>query len=320
LQISRLTPVHAELTFNDAVVKELSRTYQYLKSLSLLPAGQILDVRILCHANDRAELQGKLPDSADMRYDLEDIEEAGSKLKIDYHFSDSDASQIFLSQLAVSRPKSHYANAEHTRYFTLWRLRRILNLSGGVALFASLMWAVITVWQSGGHETEADSLKIQTQRTLKEAQLITQSFPATKIPAADMKSSVSIMRKLDSYQSDPQAVLKPISAALDLFPQVQLIDLSWRISATEPVATNTHADVPAQVITLKGNLQEFSNDYRGALAYLDRFQVDLGKLGYQVTVLTKPLDVSPSGRLADQHEARENALGFSLKLVWRPSL
>ncbi|HUW76953.1 MAG TPA: hypothetical protein VMV70_09750, partial [Gallionella sp.] len=57
LQISRLTPVHAELTFQDAVVNELSRTYQYLKSLSLLPSGQTLDVRILCNTDDRNELQ-----------------------------------------------------------------------------------------------------------------------------------------------------------------------------------------------------------------------------------------------------------------------
>jgi hypothetical protein len=320
LQISRLTPVHAEMTFNDAVVKELSRTYQYLKSLSLLPAGQILDVRILCHANDRSELQGRLPDGSDMRYDLADIEEAGKKLKIDYHFSDSDASQIFLYQLAASRPKTHYANAEHTRYFTLWQLRHVLNWSSGVVLFASLAWAAVTFWQSGGHETEAESLKIQTQRTLKEAQLITQSFPATKIPAADMKSGVSVMRKLDQYQSDPKTVLKPISAALDRFPQVQINDLDWKTSAAEPVATNTHADVPAQVITLKGNLRGLGNDYRAALTYLDRFQLELSKLGYQVTILTRPLDVSPSGSLADQHESRENALGFSLKLVWRPSL
>jgi len=320
LQISRLTPVHAELTFNDAVVKELSRTYQYLKSLSLLPAGQILDVRILCHADDRNELQNKLPDDADMRYDFADIEEVGKQLKIDYRFTDSDASQVFLHQLAANRPKTDYASAEHTRYHTLWQLRLALNWGSGVLLLASVLWAITTIWQSGGNETETESLKIQAQRTLKEAQLITRSFPNTNIPAADMKSGVTVMRKLDQYQSVPLTILKPISVALDHFPQVQLNDLGWQTSAAEPVASNTFADVPAKVITLKGNLQEFSNDYRGALAYLDRFQLELGKLGYQVTILTRPLDVSPGGSLADQREARENALGFSLKLVWRPSL
>jgi len=74
LQISRLTPVHDELSFRDAVVKELARTHQYLKSLSLLPPGQILDVRIMCHRNDLNLLQSELPVSQDMRYDYADIE------------------------------------------------------------------------------------------------------------------------------------------------------------------------------------------------------------------------------------------------------
>ena len=150
LQISRLTPVHAELTFHDAVVKELARTYLYLKSLSLLPAGQILDVRILCHADDRNELRKKLPDDADMRYDFADIETVGKQLKIDHRFTDSDASQIFLHQLVASRPKSDYSNAEHTRYHTLRQMRVAFNWSAVVLLIASVIWAAATFLQSSG--------------------------------------------------------------------------------------------------------------------------------------------------------------------------
>jgi hypothetical protein len=318
LQISRLTPVHAELTFQDAVIKELTRTYQYLKSLSLLPSGQTLDVRILCHATDRKELQNKLPDDADMRYDFADIEKVGQQLHIDYRFADSDASQIFLHQLAANRPKTNYASAEHTRYQTLWQLRLALNWSAGVLLLASVLWATATVWQSGGSTTETESLKTQAQRILNETQQITQNFPSTHAPAADMKAGVTILRRLDQYSPTPKSILKPISTVLDHFPKIELNDLSWQSSAKEPVASNTLADVPAQVITLKGTLQGFDNNYRSALAYLERLQFELSKSGYQVTVLTKPLDVSPGSSLADHREARENELGFSFKLVWRP--
>jgi hypothetical protein len=318
LQISRLTPIHTDLTFHDAVIKELTRTYQYLKSLSLLPSGQILDVRILCHANDRSKLHNKLPNDADVRYDFADIEEVGKQLKINYQFTDSDASQIFLHLLTVNRPKTNYANAEHVHYYTLWQLRRALDWSSGVILLASILWATVTIWQSGGNATDAESLEFQAQRILREAQQITQSFPSTHAPAADMKAGVSIMRKLDQYEAIPQIILNPISATLDRFPQIKVNDLGWQVSATEPVASNTLADVPAQVIILKGDLQGFDNDYRAALAYLDRFQFDLSKRGYQVTALTKPLDVSPSGSLADRRDAGENKLVFSFKLVWRP--
>jgi len=201
----------------------------------------------------------------------------------------------------------------------LWQMRRAFNWGSGVLLLASVLWAAATVWQSGSYATEAETLKIQAQRIMKEAQQITQNFPVTHAPAADMKASVSIMRKLDQYEPIPQIILKPISKVLDRFPQIEVSDLGWQGNATEPVASNTRADVPAQVITMKGNLQGFGNDYRAALAYMDGFQHELNTRGYQVTALTKPLDVSPSGSLADQREARENKLDFSIKLVWRPA-
>jgi hypothetical protein len=318
LQISRLTPVYAELTFQDAVVNELTRTYQYLKSLSLLPPGQTLDVRILCHADDRNKLQIKLPYDTDVHYDFADIEDVGKQLNINFQFIDSDASQIFLHQLAINRPKTHYANTEHTRYYSLWQLRRGLNWGSGLLLFTSMVWASANVLQSGVNATEAETLKIQARNLTKAAQQITQSFPSTHTPAADMKASVSIMRKLEQYEPIPQVILKPISTALDRFPQIKLNDLGWQENATAPVAVNTRAEVPAQVITLKGNLQGFDNDYRAALVYLDRFQLELETHGYQVTPLTKPLDISPGGSLADQRESHENTLDFSFKLVWRP--
>lgn len=319
LQISRLTPVHAELTFQDAVVNELSRTYQYLKSLSLLPSGQTLDVRILCNADDRNELQNKLPGDADVRYDFADINEVGKKLKLKYRFTDSDASQIFLHQLATSRPNTNYASSEHTRYYTLWQLRRALFWTSGALLVASIFWAFTTVWQSGVNSSAANELTAQAQRMSQQARQITQSFPVTDTPAADMKSGVSVMRKLDQYGSAPQTILGPISKALDHFTQIEINGLDWHDSATEPVAAKTRADVPAQVIILKGDMQGFGDDFRAALSYLDRFRLDLEKRGYQVTVLTKPLDVSPTGSIANQSDTGENQLAFSLRLAWRPA-
>ena len=318
LQISRLTPVHDGLTFQEAVVKELARTYQYLKSLSLLPPGQTLDVRLLGHSHDLIELQLELPRSADMHYDFVDLADLARQLKIEYRFADSDASQIFLHQLAAHPPKTHYANATHTHYFMLWQLRHALNLASGILLFGTLLWGVSNLWQSSNDATEAASLKAMAQRTLNEAQKITLAFPNTFAPAADMKAGVSVMRKLDQYDSAPSGILLPLSAILDHHPQIKLDDLAWKTDANEPVAPNTLADVPAQVIVIKGHLIDFANNYRAALSYLESFQRDLAAQGYQVAVLSGPLDVSSSGSFADQRETRAGALGFSLKISRRP--
>lgn len=318
LQLSRLTPLHDNLTFQDAVVKELSRTYQYLKSLSLLPSGQTLDVRILGSNQELIELQAKLSKNADMHYDFVNLADVARQLKINYHFDDSDASQIFLRQLAAKPPAAHYASSAHTRYFTLWQLRRALNWISGALLLGCLLWSAAGVWQSNGDASEAKYLKAQAQRILNEAQKITLTFPNTYAPASDMKAGVSVIRKLAQYGHTPSYVLSPVSTVLDHHPQIELDDISWQMSATEPVAPNTQTDVPAQVITLKGHLTGFANDYRAALGYLEDFQHELTAQGYQVAALSKPLDVSPGGSIADQRIADLKTLGFSLKISLRP--
>ena len=327
LQISRLTPVHAVSSFQDAVIKELGRTCQYLKSLSLLPEGQRLDVRILGHGDDLVELQKKLPVAPDMRYDFAGLDEIAAQLKINYRFTDSDASQIFLHELAAKPPKAHYANAGHTHYFTLKQLRNALGWFSGSVLAGSLIWGAANVMLNNGNTTETESLKIRTQRALDETRQITQTFsvlfPGSRAPAADMKTSVSIMRKLDQYAPKPQAILEPISTALDHFPQIELDNFDWRTNATSPDINDiaaVHGSIQnsgnvATVITIKANLRGFASDYRAALAYLDRFQRELSAAGYQVTMPTKPLDIGSGGSIADQREAPEKALDFSLQLV-----
>jgi len=319
LQISRLTSVNIDLTFQQAMVKELARTYQYLKSLSLLPPGQTLDVRLLGHSHDLIELQLELPRSADMRYDFVDLADLARQRNIDYCFTDSDARQVFLYQLAAHPPQTHYANATHTHYFTLWQLKQAINLASAALLFGMLLGGAANLWQSSNDAAEAASLKAMAQRTMSEAQKITITFPSTYAPAADMKAGVSVMRKLSQYDASPGGILQPISMVLDRYQKIELDDLAWRMDATEPVAPNTLADVPAQVIIVNGHLIDFANDYRAALNYLENLQHDLTAQGYQVVVLAKPLDISPSGSIADQRETQKNILGFSLKISRRPA-
>lgn len=318
LQISRLTPIHASLTFQKAVVGELARTYQYLKSLSLLPPGQTLDVRLLGHSHDLLELQLELPRNADMRYDFADLAELAAQHNIGYRFADSDASQIFLHRLAARTPQTHYADAAHTHYFTLWQLRHALNLASGTLLSVMLLWGAVSLWQGSNDAAEAASLKAAAQHSLNEAQKITLTFPNTYAPAADMKAGVSIMRKLDQHDPAPGGILYPISAILGRYPQIELDDLAWRRDASEPVAPAMLADAPAQVISLGGRLTGFANDYRAALNCLESFQRDLAAQGYRVEVLTKPLDVGPGGSIAGQRGTQTDALGFALEISRRP--
>ncbi|MCK9201167.1 MAG: hypothetical protein M0P59_10745 [Gallionella sp.] len=317
LQISRLTPINADLTFQDAVTRELPRTYQYLKSLSLLPAGQMLDVRLLGQSRDLIELQSTLPANADMRYDFVDLENLADKLDIEHRFTDSDASQVFMHYLATTPPPTHYANTEHVHYCTLWRLRRALNWIAGGLLVGSLGWGTADIWQSGWNANEARTMDSEARLIQNEVKQITDAFPNTFAPASDMKASVSIMHQLGKQTLAPGEAMQPLGSVLERYPRIELDELGWKMDAAEPTADNMPSAIPAQVVTLNGRLLGFENDYRTALDHLDRFQHDLEKQGYRVTALSKPLDVSPSGNISDRIEAQQQALTFALKLSRR---
>jgi hypothetical protein len=320
LQISRLTPVHSEQAFHDSVVRELLRTYQYLKSLSLLPAGESLDVYVLCNASDRNELFNRLTISVDMRYDFADINVVATQLGIAEHITNSDATQVFLRQLAKHAPAAHYANANHTFYYRLWKLKHALVWAAALLFAVALVWSLSNVWRSSSAVDGVKSLRAATDLTMAESQRITQSFPNTYAAATDMKSGVTTMRKLAQYGAVADAVLRPVSLTLNHYPKIETDELAWQTSAAEPVAPNTQGDVPAQVVTLKGHLTDFASDYRAALNYVEQLQSDLTAQGYQVTALGKPFDASPSGSIVDQSDTLKSSLDFSLKIVHRPKL
>jgi len=183
-----------------------------------------------------------------------------------------------------------------------------------------ILWVVDNSLRSTEETRETSELKTETQSITKEVKQITSAFPNTYAPAGDMKAGVSVMRKLNQYSPPPLRIMSRISNSVGRYPQIQLDELSWQLSANEPVASNTVADVPARVIILKGHLVDFANDYRAVLNYLESFQRDLEENGYQVTVLTRPFDASPTGSIADQRDSTSSTLSFAVRLTRRPGI
>lgn len=314
LHFSRLTPINANRTFSETVAAETARTHQYLKSLSLLPSGKALDVHIICHEHDQRDLAKYLQDDVEMRFSYLDIQKLGNRLKSAINFTDSDATPLFLHLLATRPPRSHYAAPEHTHFFQLHQLRRgLLGLSAALAA-ASLLWSATNIWQGSGLTAGNESLKMQANQLSQQAQQITRDFPNALASATDMKTAVILLRKLGNYSPPPQNILDGLSATLDAFPRIHVDKLSWQAAADGAVAT-----MPAQIILLSGELNEFSGNYRDALNYLARFQQALTNSGHSVTALTLPLDISSKGSIAaNAGTGKEKSAQFALKITWRP--
>ncbi len=314
LYFSRLTAINESSSFSDSVAEETPRTQQFLKSRSLPPPGEVLEVHIICHARDRAELHAKLPGNDELHYTYLDIEELGKRRSSKHQFTDSDATPLFLNLLATNAPTAHYANSDHTHFFLLWQLRRIFFGLAVVALLASLSWSAITFWEGRELTSEIDPIRVQTARFQQLAQEVQGKYGSMAVSAADMKTSVILARSLSEYVPPPKELLSKLSTVMEDFPRVTLNKLAWQTSAADAAPS----PYPAQVITFEGELTGFGSDYRKALDYVKRFQQALTQHGYIVSAQALPLDVSSKGSLSgDDQTNTGKPAQFTLKIIWR---
>jgi hypothetical protein len=314
LHFSRLTPLSDSLSFSQVVSKETPRTQQYLKSLSLPPPGETLDVCIICNALDRSELREVLNSSSDLQYHYLDIQDMCKQFKSGFKLIDSDATPLFLHLLASRQPSSHYANAEHTHFFMLWKLNFALFSLATVTALVATIWSGIAFMQGLEYEDEAAPIIAQSVHVSRQANEIRARFPNTEVSATDMKTAVALMRKLQNYSPRPEEILLGLSEVLDKFTRVRTLKLAWQSSAADAAPSS----FPAQVIIYDGELQDFGNNYRATLTYLDRFEQALVQHGYTIASKTLPIDVSSKGSISNSiNLVTDKPAQFSMKIIWR---
>jgi hypothetical protein len=286
----------------------------YLNSLSLPPHGEILDVVIICHAHDKSALESALLSDLDLRYHYLDIQVIGERIKAKTTYRDSDATPLFLQLLATQTPAGQYANSLHTHYYLLWQLRWVLLALAAVIALVSAVWSGLAFLHGRDYAADTKPLLIQAAQLENAAENIRRKFPATAIPADDMKTAVTLKRKFDNYFSPPEKILLELSRVLDKFSRIRPGKIAWQTSAADAAPSA----YPAQLISFDGELLDFGSNFRSALAYLEDFQQALNLHGYTVTAQKLPLDISPKGSISgDLQTSPERSAQFTLKLVWR---
>ncbi|GAB4122760.1 MAG: hypothetical protein Fur0026_14740 [Sideroxydans sp.] len=313
LHFSRLIPLNGDGNLIDAIANETPRTQQYLKSLSLPPPGEVLDVYILCHADDRTQLQARLENERDLNFHYLELNEFAQRHKCKHEFVDSDSTALLLDQLARKTPTAHYGNAEHTHFYWLWQLRRILYFIAVAIALAGLLWSTLAYWQGEQYAQEAAPIEQQTAQLRAQVQGIQRQFSNTSVPAGDMKAAVLLARALNQYSPPPRRILFELSAVLDDFPRISVSKLAWQTSAADAPPSA----YPAQVITFDGVISGFGSGHRSALEYLDRFQRALVQHGYAVSATALPLDVSSKGSISGQASSEAAQGQFTLRIIWR---
>lgn len=311
LHLSRLTPLNDTISFCESVAIEIPRMLNYLQSLNL-PQSEPPGIYIICHTRDFTGLDDVLSKHPDLQCTYLDIQKLSDAAKLGHDCADSDSTHLFLHLLARHPRGCQYANHSHTHHYRLWKIRRALWLLSITTLSTGLLWAVATAWHGYGYAARTAPLLSQTIHLQREIETLKQNFPDTGVSATEMKTVVTLMHTLDNTFPAPPVLLAPLADVLDQFTQIRTHKLVWQ--------TSTASTDSLRMIDFDGELLEFGNDHRGAIAYLENFQQQLRQRGYTVTSHKMPVDISPQGSISkgDSGEAKKFTR-FSLQLVGEPA-
>ena len=354
IKFSRLTPIDLEegQTLGTMIAEETTRTWQYLDSLRHFSQEDRLEVCILVHRNDRPAIESALRDFAQLQYRLIDIEQVSQKLGLKPPPLDSTAEEVMVHLFLMRKAENHFASPELRRHATQRSARILVTQVAAAIVLASLAWGgwnVSRVFQSN----EADQRIAQQLASLnKEYEDITRALPSFGVGGSTMRDAVTFYNS--SIRGFPSVTefLVPLSAVLRSHPEVRLAQLSWQVTddpkltprmsltptrEAPPVKTlpkageaplpppNDDAANPPfaggryEVAMLEATVRVSNNDFRGAVAEVERLAGDIGRIqGFRADVIDSPLDTNPSlalqGRLAER-EAASMQPRFMLRIV-----
>jgi len=340
IKFSRITPIDLEegQSLGTMIAEETTRTWQYLDSLRNFAPEDRLEVCILVHPTDRRVVEPELRNFAQLQYHILDIEQVALKLGLKPAPLDSTAEEVMVHLFLLKRAENHFASEEMRRFAILRRARNLLGLASAAVIAASVAFAAWTL-APAVKASEADVRVAQQVSSLnREQDEIMKSLPSFGVGGSTMRDAVSFYNGAIRNFPTLEGFLVPLSAALNDHPTVRLTQIAWQatddpkampklaktssrevppvrtVTKTSETASSSREDDAAnppfaggryQVALVEGTLRVPSNDFRGALAEVEKLAADIGKIeGFRADVVEGPLDVSPTqqlqGRLVDK--------------------
>lgn len=337
LRFSRLTAAIDRDGVAVDVAGETDKTRQFLTSTRMLERGEVLHAVILAPAVQVAALQAQCQNNLETAFHFIHAERAGAKLGLEE--TPALADQLLLTLLARRRPPSHYAMGAQACYYQLWRARLGLYAGSAVVGAYCLLWLIVNLWAIAEASRAGATLRAEAQSYQGRYRAIMDSLPPQVEKTQNMKAAVLIEALLAQHAPGPQAMLGMLSAALERAPQINLLQLDWKVRLPERQNASAqprgeHAPAPPisslliglpkgapQTLHVEAEVLLTQNDYRAALNSIHQLTRELARQPRLTVELEQtPLDVRPTVKLSGKATtaAADSKAKFTLNLVWTP--
>ena len=286
-----------------------------------------------------SNLSEQTADSATTNHHYLDVGEVaeglGFKGPYDSPFSDT----LFVHVLAKKPPVNHYANTDETRYFSMFKARKFMQVASVVLLIGSIGFSAFTFFKGADASQMTSGVKGETAFYDERYRLAREQLPKSPAEAFELKRAVETDTELRKQRTSPRKMMILISQGLDAFPTLRVASLSWAVSAdpsdgvgesvalpieSQNTSTGT-ADVGEdknilyQLAFMRGSIEPFDGDYREAIDLVNGFAdaLSLQDSVEHVQILALPLNLSSEKTLAGGSQKATGTATFEVRVALR---
>lgn len=343
LRISRLTPLAGmdERQIEQLYANETEKTRLYLISLRMITRDSRLQLVFPTADAVDDEFCPQLESSQGVGCEVIDPMELAKRCGLDVKLLQQYPDLLHMHALASHSPIGNLAPAKQTRHYQLHKLRSGINLTATlcISIAAIIAGANLLIAANLGQQLKATAAETQHQEQLYDE--VAQNFPKTSLPGSDLKIAIEMADKIRELNRTPQRMMKAVSAAVDVQPEIMLNRMHWKLTEDpnardeeeKGAATNGNNQpiVPPvtpngfyEIAFIDGEISNFNGDYRYALESVNRLVEGLkqNKSVEQVAIVQQPVNTSSlvnlQGSTLDEQAQQLPAAQFKIKLILKP--
>ena len=351
LQFSRLTPrtplsalnIPSATDIARTIASESLKTYQYLVGQRQLKPNTPMQVAVLVTAEQKPAVQTHCQTQELLQFDFLDLETIAQRDKLKSSGDTLTTDQLLMHWLVTKPPAQQFSPPAERHFYRLWQIRLALTAVATIILASGLLFAIKTAVDTAHLEQEASIAQLQTALATRRYNALLASLPKTSITPDNLRALMNRYESLEKHTADPTPLLTHLSRALDDAPQIELVNLDWKIEAAlNPAMSNaqnilsaspngagdtTHTvdatgSGPWATLNIQAKLPlGLSTNMRAQKKLIDTFAHRLQDSQTSVQLLNMPFDIESGKSLKSMQEAdderNESAPVFSL-IIARP--
>lgn len=356
IQFSRLTPLTSLNALDTSttdiaqtIASESIKTYQYLVGQRQLLPKKSVRVAVLIAATQKLAVQTQCQNQELLEYDFLDLETIARREKLKSPLNTLTSDQLLMHRLVTQTPAQQFAPPVERHFYRLAQIRLSLTAIAIITLVSGLLFAIKTAFDTMQLQQETHIAQSQTVLATQRYNALLDSLPKTSITPENLRALMIRYESLQKRTAELTPLLIHLSQALDATPQVELVNLDWKVETALSNAQKVlgpslvGAGGTAQnVVSAPGNPQADINTSSGPWATLkiqaqlplvlaenlraqkqliDTFAQQLENPQTKVQLLTMPFDIESGKPLKSIQETSdahsESAPTFSL-MIARP--